>query len=768
MRQFKIWPHLTLVALVCALLGGGAAALWVKHQQRNEVKTLPSAARVERVDGQVGVSHNIAGATDAQQQPQQQQWLEATTNTPVSVGDRLYARDNSRASVAFTGRNFARLNPRTSLDVMYLAPDRTQLALRDGSAMFDVGALAPGQLFEVATPFGAVDFDQPGLYQVGYNDNGSAYVSVLNGLARVVGTGGTGQIGKGEMLTLLGQAASDVVLSRLDPGYAGGLLNDYYGYRYPRLYDGRYNDYNAYLNDPSYYDPYNRFTSYRYVTDAIPGVEDLDDYGDWQDVGGYGECWHPRVDAGWTPYQEGYWAVDDPYGLTWVSNEPWGYAPYHYGRWANVNNQWFWVPDAVNTQPVYSPALVAFLPLTQENEVGWVPLGPGDSYVPTYYGANWQPHYFGSAPVVQQVVNLNVPGAATVVPLQSFDNVINERMVTHVDPRTLAQVRPVLDPFAVNYLRQAALQPPKGRRPFDVPPGIARKFEETRVVASAAPSALPFMPNPAQALRVEAVPEGQKRQKLQFRDERAGATAQVSDDGRPAFVQAPGRAAASSTEQQRSQQMAALASEAGRGNREAQRQLQQLRREDREQQRAATQQQRAAAQQPMTQQPVAPQAANDRAARVAERQRAQGEQVAARQQQQAQREAERQQALAAREQQRAAMRQQMESRRQANAQAAAPRAQQAAQREQQMRVRAQQQQQVRQQTIRQAPPQARGRVEQPRPQPQAQRPPQQQMRQPGPPPQQNVERRQGPPPQAAKPQPPQGQGHGGGKGKGHP
>src|ERR1041384_6478732 len=239
MKQLKVWPHLTLVALVCALVGGGAAALWVRHQQKNEVKALPSAARVERVDGDVGVTHNAAGANGGA--ADNQQWLQATTNTPVSVGDRIYARDNSRASVAFTGRNFARLNPRSSLDVMYLAPDRTQVALRDGSAIFDVGALEPGQLFEVATPFGAVDFDQPGLYQVGYNDDGSAYVSVLNGLARVVGLGGTGQIGKGEMLTLLGQTAADIALSRLDPGYAGGLLNDYYGYRYPRLYDGRYN-----------------------------------------------------------------------------------------------------------------------------------------------------------------------------------------------------------------------------------------------------------------------------------------------------------------------------------------------------------------------------------------------------------------------------------------------------------------------------------------------------------------------------------------------
>jgi hypothetical protein len=435
MNRIKVWPHMTIVGVVIALIAGLGVAFWMKHEPTASAEELPYAARIQRVDGDVAFSNGLANS-DANAE-----WIAATPNQPFSVGDRIYTRDNSRASLAFSGRNFARLDPNTSLDVVSLGDRRTQLALRDGSAMFDVGYLQPNELFEVATPNGAVNFDQPGLYNVGFDNNGGVLVSVLSGLAQVIGLGGSGQINKGEMLTLLGQAASQVALSRLNPQQAGYQVDDYYRYQYPNSYDGRYNNYDAYLNDPYYYDPYQRDASYQYASSSIPGLNDLDYYGDWQSVDNYGYAWRPRVDSGWVPYQQGQWTNDYPYGPTWVSSEPWGYAPYHYGRWANVGNQWYWIPDRANTTPMYAPALVAFVPLNDANQIGWVPLGPGDSYAPRYYDNNWQPQYLSQTNVLPaRLFNLGIPGAVTVVPVDAWGRAIDPRSVRRIDQQAWGSV----------------------------------------------------------------------------------------------------------------------------------------------------------------------------------------------------------------------------------------------------------------------------------------------------------------------------------------
>jgi hypothetical protein len=578
MDIIKTWPHLAIIGLVCLVLGAGAVVLWVKHEQTAQASALPSPARIDRVNGEVGLNRSLdSNSTNTQ-------WVDAEQNTPVSVGDRIYTKGNSDASVSFTGRNFARLNEDTSLDVLALADEKTQVALRDGSAVFDIGNLSSGDLFEVATPCGAVDLTERGLYQVEINDDGNATATALSGVAQIVGQGGTGRIEKGEVLTVPCAGSSAATLSRVEPQAAGTLVDHYYRYRYPRNYDGRYVNYYSYQDDPFYYDPYRTYPSYQYVNDYIPGIDDLDYYGDWQDVSNYGHCWRPRVDNGWAPYQSGYWTTDYPYGLTWVSNEPWGYAPYHYGRWASVGDQWYWVPDGARTRSVYSPALVAFIPW-QNDSIGWVPLGPGDPYAPRYYDSNWTPRYLDRTGRAQdRVINLSVPGAATFVNARDFNRVIDRRSIERVDSQQFAHVRPVLDPFAVRNFRDVALRTRETGRRFDVSPQVAQRMDRS-VFTSTTPVA-PFRKDLAQRFHVQQVSEKVKGERLQLRDNRQ--SARNSGAAQPAPNQPNPNQGNMAAEQARERQMADLSREAARGNRAARQQVQQLQsqqRQERQQQR---------------------------------------------------------------------------------------------------------------------------------------------------------------------------------------
>jgi hypothetical protein len=692
--------------------------MWMKYERSAEAKALPNAARIERVEGQVGVSQSLDNSNS--------QWVEARPNSPITVGDRIYTRDNSRSQIAFTGRNFATVDPNTALDVLDLSAQRTQVALRNGSALFDVGS--PAELFEVATPCGAVDFEQPGMYQVAINENGNAVATAYSGGAQVVGQGGAGRIDKGENLAIPCQGSSPAVLSRVDAGQAGTVIDSYYRSRYPRSYDGRYRSYYAYLDDPYYYDPSRRYSSYNYVSDYMPGVYDLDDYGDWQYVSDYGYCWHPRVDNGWAPYQSGYWTTDYPYGLTWVSNEPWGYAPYHYGRWTYASNNWFWVPESTRSYPTYSPALVAFLPFG-DSSVGWVALGPSDPYVPRYYDSNWQPVYIGSRDVyANRIANLSVPGAVAVVPVQQFAQVIDPRVVNRVDPQTIAQVRPVLDPLAVSPLRTIAFRTRDAQPRIDVPQAIAQRALNTPVITNTTP-AQPFRRDLTRALRLQPVADQARNQKLQIADQRASASQLlVNNRAQPGNAAQPGQPNIAA-EQAREKQMADLARQAARGDRNARQQMQDLRRRQVELQRAA-------------QTSVPAQAQGERVRQQMQQQQSQGESM--RRQQQVQREAARQQMITSQQQRHAAAQQQIQSQRQQRGKMEIQRAPAVRSAPQQQQVRPPAPVQRREQRARPqyqppaqpralAAPQPQMRQQQPRPQQQAPRAAPQEMRQQRPP-----------------------------------
>jgi hypothetical protein len=595
-KHFQRMPKgatLAIAFIASIVLASALFSIFRSSSKAND-NLMPRAARVERVDGSVGLAHSQALEDQANLD-----WEEVNKNATLATGDRIYARQGSRATVAFTGRNYARLNSGSALDVLSLANHRTQLALRNGSAIFDVGELADGELFEVGTPNGAFDFNEPGLYQLGIGDDGNTWISVLSGLAQVVGLEGTGRVSRGEMLTLVGQAATQILLAKLSPDYAGSILDDYYGYRYPDVYDGRYSSYDAYLDDPYYYDTYSyrRSVSYQYVPDYIPGVYDLDTYGDWTDVDGYGHCWAPRVDADWVPYRDGYWDTGSIYGPTWISQEPWGWAPYHYGRWAYVNNrQWVWVPQVVE-QPVYAPALVAFVPIPQSQQIGWVPLAPGEAYVPRCYDANFQPQYFASPREVarlmnvqQHYANLNYAQAVTVVPVQDFTRPVKSDFRVPFNSQTIAQVQPVLDPYSVEGVRNVARADENNGRGFKMARAFQNQVLNTPVVTSVQPTVLPGREKFAEAMQIATVPEQQRKNKLKVQDSGQVVTA-YSKDGlaRAAIPQADTSQALPNRKQQmmqdgnqqmqmqdRNQQIRELAQRSREGDRVARQELKRM------------------------------------------------------------------------------------------------------------------------------------------------------------------------------------------------
>jgi hypothetical protein len=89
------------------------------------------------------------------------------------------------------------------------------------------------------------------------------------------------------------------------------------------------------------------------------GMSDLNYYGNFMTVPGYGNVWQPYfVGANWSPFQAGGWAFYPGAGYMWVSGYPWGWMPYNYGNWAFAPGYGYvWQPGNWNTWNTF-PLLV--------------------------------------------------------------------------------------------------------------------------------------------------------------------------------------------------------------------------------------------------------------------------------------------------------------------------------------------------------------------------------------------------------------------------
>jgi len=102
---------------------------------------------------------------------------------------------------------------------------------------------------------------------------------------------------------------------------------------------------------------------------ANVNFSELNDYGEWVIVPGYGTVWRPDADPGWRPFTYGHWVYTND-GWLWDSDEPFGWVVCHYGNWAYDDDQgWVWLPGYE-----WSPARVRWH--VTDNEIGWAPLFP--------------------------------------------------------------------------------------------------------------------------------------------------------------------------------------------------------------------------------------------------------------------------------------------------------------------------------------------------------------------------------------------------------
>ena len=184
-------------------------------------------------------------------------------------------------------------------------------------------------------------------------------------------------------------------------------------------YANRDNNYgeNEHVDESIYYDSY-----------------DLDNYGDWQAYGDYGNVWVPDVSYGWRPYSDGRWQYTGG-NYFWVGYEPWGWAPYRYGRWGwGSDLGWYWVPGNV-----FGAAWVSWY--DYGDYIGWCPLDYWNRpiFVDNYYfnGHYWNGNYWNG---VQKQKTLGTADSWTFVKKTDLGAINAKRVSLNTDKTKAIQI----------------------------------------------------------------------------------------------------------------------------------------------------------------------------------------------------------------------------------------------------------------------------------------------------------------------------------------
>jgi hypothetical protein len=278
----------------------------------------------------------------------------ATMNVPLTERNWLQTGSGGWAEVQFEDGSLIRLAPDSVIVFTQLArassgATLTTVDLDQGEAEFKITKHADGD-FNVTVKKNTIALTRSGSFRVTSTNANPLEVAVWKGEVSVADTDNGGEVAVKNNETFV-LDPNDVARYALDKGVDTDDLDQWSQQR------------DDFLSTYASAGPGYAQSPYQY------GASDLNYYGQYYDVPGYGEVWQPNnVGYNWDPFSNGYWSYSPGFGYTWVSSYPWGWMPYRYGRWVFVNGRgWCWAPGGwsrwysrprlVNAPPGFHPPL---------------------------------------------------------------------------------------------------------------------------------------------------------------------------------------------------------------------------------------------------------------------------------------------------------------------------------------------------------------------------------------------------------------------------
>ena len=380
-----------------------------------QVDISPGVARVSLIQGDVATQRGDTG-----------DWAAAALNQPLVGGDSISTGDNSKAELQLDHANILRLGNNSQAKIATLERVQNlraqiQVQIWQGLAYYTVFKDSEAEV-EIDTPNAAIrPTSKDGVYRIEVTGF-ETQVIARAGAVDMATPQGSARVEMGQSATVRGTTHE-----------AGNVLG---GAPSMDSWDSWNNDRDGVIRNAQ---------SWNYTNRYYVGSEDLDVYGHWVNVPDYGRVWSPAVSGGWSPYRAGRWVWEPYWGWTWVSHEPWGWTPYHYGRWFLYGKSWMWWPGPVNDggnyRPEWAPAYVSFFGFGGHRgasvgfgSVGWLPLGPGDSFYP-WYGLN--PSQLKGVSVTDAI---NITRLTRVVAPLRDDNEFSNVSLAAIDRRILQAI----------------------------------------------------------------------------------------------------------------------------------------------------------------------------------------------------------------------------------------------------------------------------------------------------------------------------------------